>query len=125
MVEGLLQATPTLHVHCIEAAIEAAEQGPTAARERAEHWLGGQIAEVVASPIDRAVHRCWPGGDPELAPLLHQQWSDALDRALLDPGVMLAVTPLRLLTEPGGALDQLEARGLEVVGPHGKASDPD
>ena len=36
-------------------------------------------------------------------------------------GVTLAVAPLRLLAEPGGVLDQLEAAGLDPAGPTWKA----
>jgi hypothetical protein len=43
--------------------------------------------------------------------------------ALVSPGVTMGVAPVRLLAEPGGVLDSLEARGLDVVGPDWKAGD--
>jgi hypothetical protein len=121
MVDRLLKADPSIHVPCVEAAIEAAEHGPEAARQRAEDWRASRIAEVLASPVDRALHQCWPWGDPDLAPVLHQQWTEALDGALLTPGVTLAVVPVRLLASTGAVLDRLEARGLEVAGPDWKS----
>lgn len=120
LIDSLIEAPQSAHVPCVEAAIAAAEQGPDAARERAEHWRARRVAEVVASPIDRALNECWPWGDPEIAPQLHQQWAAAIETALISPGVTMGVAPIRLLAEHGGVLDGLEARGFEVVGPEWK-----
>jgi len=125
LIDSLIRAPQSAHVPCIEAAIAAAEQGPEAARERAGDWRASRVAEVVASPIDRALNQCWPWGDPEIAPQLHQQWAAAIETALISPGVTMGVAPLRLLAEEGGVLDGLEARGLEVVGPEWKAEAPE
>lgn len=121
LVDSLVSAPQSAHVPCVEAAIAAAEQGPEAARERAEAWRRLRVPEVVASPIDRALNQCWPWGDPEIAPQLHQQWAAAIETALISPGVTMGVAPLRLLAEEGGVLDGLEARGFEVEGPEWKA----
>ena len=120
LVESLITAPQTAHVPCVEAAIVAAEQGPESARIRAEDWRALRVADVVASPIDRALNLCWPWGDPEIAPQLRQQWAAAIETALVSPGVIMGVAPIRLLAEEGGVLDGLEARGFEVVGPEWK-----
>ena len=124
LIDSLIEAPPSAHVPCVEAAIAAAEQGPDAARERAEDWRARRVAEVVASPIDRALNECWPWGDPEIAPRLHQQWAAAIETALISPGVTMGVAPIRLLAEEGGVLDGLEARGFEVAGPEWRAEAP-
>ena len=121
LIASLIDAPQSAHVPCVEAAIAAAEQGPDAARERAEDWRARRVPEVVASPIDRALNQCWPWGDPEIAPQLHQQWAAAIETALISPGVTMGVAPIRLLAEDGGVLDGLEARGFEVVGPAWRA----
>ena len=95
----------------------AAEFGPQAFAERAEAWRRIRVPEVVASPLDSAVYQCGPYGDPDIGPQLKTLWTDAINEALNEPGVTMAVAPLRLLAEPGGVLDQLEAGGLDVVGP--------
>ena len=123
LIASLIDAPQTAHVPCMEAAIAAAERGPEAARERAEDWRARRVPEVVASPIDRALNECWPWGDPEIAPQLHQQWAAAIETALISPGVTMGVAPLRLLAEEGGVLDGLEARGFEVEGPEWKERD--
>lgn len=125
LIDSLIEAPQSAHVPCVEAAIAAAEQGPDAARERAEDWRARRVAEVVASPIDRALNQCWPWGDPEIAPRLHQQWAAAIETALISPGVTMGVAPIRLLAEEGGVLDGLEARGFEVVGPEWRAEASD
>lgn len=120
LVESLITAPQTTHVACVEAAIVAAEQGPDSARIRAEDWRALRVADVVASPIDRALNQCWPWGDPEIAPQLRQQWAAAIETALVSPGMIMGVAPIRLLAEEGGVLDGLEARGFDVVGPEWK-----
>jgi hypothetical protein len=120
LVDSLITAPQTAHVPCVEAAIAAAERGPEAARERAEDWRALRVADVVASPIDRALNQCWPWGDPEIAPQLRQQWAAAIETAMISPGVTMGVAPIRLLADEGGVLDGLVARGFEVVGPEWK-----
>ena len=120
LIDSLITAPQTAHVPCVEAAIAAAEQGPDAARERAEDWRALRVADVVASPIDRALNQCWPWGDPEIAPQLRQQWAAAIETAMISPGVTMGVAPIRLLADEGGVLDGLVARGFEVAGPEWK-----
>lgn len=120
IIESLITAPQSAHLPCVEAAIAAAELGPDAARERAEDWRALRVADVVASPIDKALNECWPWGDPEVAPQLRQQWAAAIETAMISPGVTMGVAPIRLLAEAGGVLDGLEARGFEVVGPDWK-----
>jgi hypothetical protein len=120
LIDSLITAPQTAHVPCVEAAIAAAEQGPDAARDRAEDWRALRVADVVASPIDQALNQCWPWGDPEIAPQLRQQWAAAIETAMISPGVTMGVAPIRLLAEAGGVLDGLEAGGFEVVGPEWK-----
>lgn len=120
LIDSLITAPQSAHVPCVEAAIAAAEKGPDAARERAEDWRALRVADVVASPIDRALNQCWPWGDPEIAPQLRQQWAAAIETAMVSPGVTMGVAPIRLLADAGGVLDGLEARGFDVVGPEWK-----
>ena len=117
MVESLISAPQSVHVPCVERAIAAAEAGPEASRDRAIDWRAFRVPEVVNSPIEQALNVCWPWGDPELAPQLHQQWAAAVETAMISPGTTMGVAPVRLLAEEGGVLDSLKARGFEIVGP--------
>lgn len=120
MVESLISAPQTVHVPCVERAIAAAEAGPESSRDRAIDWRAFRVPEVVNSPIEQALNVCWPWGDPEIAPQLHQQWAAAVETAMISPGTTMGVAPVRLLAEEGGVLDSLKARGFEIVGPEWK-----
>ena len=121
IIESLIAQPPEAYAPCIRASIEAAEAGPDGFRARAEAWRRWRVAEVVASPLDRALFQCWPYGDPSIGPQLNGLWVEAIDGALNETGVTLAVAPLRLLAESGGVLDRLDAAGFEIVGPAWKA----
>jgi len=121
IIESLISQPPQAYAPCIRAAIAAAEAGPDGFRARAEAWRRWRVAEVVASPLDRALFQCWPYGDPAIGPQLNGLWVEAIDGALHETGVTLAVAPLRMLAEPGGVLDRLDAAGFEIVGPAWKA----
>ena len=124
LVDDLITASPAASAPCIAAAVAAAEAGPTTFTDRAEDWRGLRVPEVIANPLDAALGQCWPWGDPEIGSQLRTQWLTALADALDQPGATLAVAPLRLLAEPGGVLDGLEAQGFEVRGPDWKANPP-
>ena len=53
---------------------------------------------------------------------LRRIWNTAVDKALAEDGVTVAIAPLRLLAEPNGVLDRLEAEGLEPIGPEWRPS---
>lgn len=122
VVEALIVAPPAGHVPCLRAALAAAEEGADATARRAEAWRGLRVAEVMASPVDQAFDRCWPWGDPEIGPRVRSEWTTALEQALTELGVTMAVVPLRALAEPDGVLDALVAQGYEIEGPEWKAA---
>lgn len=124
LIDNLITLPPSTYVKCLEAATAAAEAGPVGAAARLDAWSGLRVAEVLANPLDQALNLCWPSGDPEVAPLVRTRWAEAADAALSQPGVTLAVAPLRILAEPGGVLDGLEARGFDVVGPEWREQAP-
>ena len=117
IIDNLSTQSPSANEPCMAASIAAAEAGDGLFAERADDWRSLRVAEVIANPLDVALGQCWPWGDPTIGPQLRGQWLTALSTALDAPGVTLAVAPLRLLAEPGGVLDGLEADGLDVRGP--------
>lgn len=125
IIESLISQPPAAYAPCVRAAVAAAEVGPDGFRARAEAWRRWRVAEVTASPLDQALFQCWPYGDPAIGPQLNGLWVAAIDGALNEAGVTMAVAPLRLLAEPGGVLDRLEAAGFEIDGPEWKAAPED
>lgn len=118
LVESLISSPPVTHAPCLEASLAAAEAGKDEFRNRANAWRRFNVAAVVASPLDRALFQCWPWGDPAIGPQLKTAWLTAIEGTLTQDGVTLAVAPTRLLAEPGGLLDDLDARGFEIEGPN-------
>jgi hypothetical protein len=122
LVEGLISDPPSQYVNCVAAAVTAAEEGPAGAEARLEAWRSLRVPDVLATGLDLAYDQCWPSGDPEIAPMVREQWREATQAALSQPGVTMGVASLRILAEPGGVLDQLEAEGLDVRGPDWKTA---
>lgn len=120
LVEDLLTAPPQTRLICMHSAIQAAEAGPEAVLARGRAWTRFQVAEVMASPIQQALEQCWPWGDPSIGPALKTAWTSAIETALTETGVTMAVAPLGVLAEAGGVLDRLEAQGAEIEGPEWK-----
>jgi hypothetical protein len=118
LVESLISSPPVTHAPCLEASLAAAEMGKDEFQNRANAWRRFNVAAVVASPLDRALFQCWPWGDPAIGPQLKTACLTAIETALGQDGVTLAVAPTRLLAEPGGVLDDLEARGFQIEGPN-------
>jgi hypothetical protein len=86
----------------------------------AEAWAKADMATVLKLFPDPQFGRCVPAGDTsdrDLQAANMKNWTDALDNALNTPGKTVAVVPLDWLLYKGGALDQLKARGVDVIAP--------
>lgn len=117
--DSIARPDPT-QIACVRAAIAATEAGPAGVLERGRAWTGLRVADVVASPVEQAVDRCAWFADSTLRIQARAQWAEAVGRALDQPGTTLIVAPITMMAEPGGFLDQIEARGLEPEGPDWK-----
>jgi len=117
ILDALLLLPPESWVTCIQLGIVAAEAGEAGMLERAAAWRRFDVPTVMESPLEIAMTECWPWGDPKWGALLRSQWLAGAEGALAQDGTTLAVVPLRVLAEPNGLLDTLEARGFEIIGP--------
>ena len=117
MLDNLFAAAPETHIPCLEAAMEATEAGGDIVIERGRAWTEFDVPAVMASPLEEALGRCWPWTNDGFGSELRQTWVGAIHDATAQPGVTLAVVPLRVLAEKDGVLDQLKNRGLPVNGP--------
>lgn len=121
-LDNLFEAPPERHVACLDAAMAAFENGPQGVKRRGLDWTRYDVPAVMASPIEMAFGRCWPWADEALGPELRRQWMEAVAGALQQPGITLAVVPLRILAAPDGILDRLDARDLPIEGPDWRAA---
>jgi len=117
MLDNLFAAAPETHIPCLEAAMTATEAGPDIVTARGEAWTRFDVPAVMANPLEEALGRCWPWTNDSFGPELRQQWVGAIRDATAQPGVTLAVVPLRILAEKDGVLDRLQSQGLPIDGP--------
>lgn len=117
MLDNLFAAAPATHIPCLEAAMAAAEAKGDVVLERGRAWTEFDVPAVMASPLEEALGRCWPWTNDSFGTELRQTWVGAIHDATAEPGVTLAVVPLRILAEKDGVLDQLKSRGLPISGP--------
>ncbi len=117
LLDNLAEADPASHIPCLEAAMSATEAGQAIIEQRGADWRRYDVAGVMANPLEIALGQCWPWADNELGEEIRGQWVSMISDAAETTGTTLAVVPLRVLAEPGGVLDQLEAQGLPIGGP--------
>lgn len=117
LLDNLAEADPRSHIPCLEAAMHAAETGPSIIAARGQAWRSFDVPGVMENPLEIALGRCWPWADPELGEEIRSIWIEAIGEAMAEAGVTVAVVPLRVLAEPDGVLDSLEATGAVISGP--------
>lgn len=117
IIDNLADAPPAAHIPCLTAAMDAVETGPDVVEQRGADWRSYDIPAVMANPLEQALGQCWPWADETLGSELRAIWVDNINAAQDQPGVTLAVVPLRVLAESDGVLDRLERQGLDIAGP--------
>ncbi|WP_447764791.1 TraB/GumN family protein [Sphingopyxis panaciterrae] len=117
MLDNLFAAPPETHIACLDAAMTATEAGGDIVTDRGRAWTEFDVPAVMANPLEEALGRCWPWTNDGFGSAIRQQWVGAINGAAAQPGVTLAVVPLRVLAEKDGVLDQLKGQGLTISGP--------
>ncbi|MEP6092244.1 MAG: TraB/GumN family protein [Erythrobacter sp.] len=117
LLDNLADAPPESHIPCLEAAMSATEEGQSIIEKRGDDWRSFDIPAVMDNPLEIALGTCWPWADDDLGNEIRGQWVGMISEASAQPGVTLAVVPLRVLAEQDGVLDQLEARDFLIGGP--------
>jgi uncharacterized protein YbaP (TraB family) len=112
-INAVFKSEPREHVPCLVASIALAEAGSGAVQARSDAWAQRRIADVLASPAERAFQACDLDHYLESRP----DWQGTLRRTFAEPQVTVAVLNLASLAARGGTLDQLAAAGFDVQGP--------
>ncbi|MDJ0978217.1 MAG: TraB/GumN family protein [Erythrobacter sp.] len=117
LLDDLADADPASHIPCLEAAMTATEAGPPIIEARGLSWTRLDVPAVMENPLEIALGTCWPWADPEVGTQIRDSWTGMIAEATAQPGVTVAVVPLRVLAEGDGVLDQLEESGFAIAGP--------
>lgn len=109
--------TSARQAECLEAAVSDVEAGVGPYRRAAEGWARGDVGAALGQP--RGFDKCLLvlSGGPALWRNATRDNANDIETALKTPGHAVAVISLRRLVAEDGVIEQLEARGLKVVGP--------
>ncbi len=114
--EAMASLTPQIHERCLDAALDDVE-APGRSRRPAEAWAAGDTSGALTEPssFDKCVLLL--GGGAGLWRRATVDQATAIAEALKTPGHAVAVVSLRMLVAEDGLAEELERRGLEVLGP--------
>jgi uncharacterized protein YbaP (TraB family) len=109
-------------IACMSATLDRLESDLANARRLAEAWATGDVDLIRSKAEWQHEQACWESltSAPKLAELrrrFDEVWFEEAVRALETKDVALALAPMPTLLKPGGVLEQLAARGYEVVPP--------
>ncbi len=120
VLEALKNLPPGAENTCVEGSLATTESGLPRLVERAQAWASGNVERLQALPEPPGIDACRAAldagvGAADLIALAGRTWLDTLLKYLQRGGVTLAVVNIDLLLGRGGLLDQLHARGYDVV----------
>jgi uncharacterized protein YbaP (TraB family) len=101
---------------CLAAEVHQVEQGAARLRANAQDWARGVIHPNPTDPADQACLNVMPQMKSLNDRLIGYE-AQAVADWVKKPGRTVAVFDLGATTMPGGVLDRLRARGLQVSGP--------
>jgi uncharacterized protein YbaP (TraB family) len=101
---------------CLSASLHAIEQGAGKVRQAAQDWARGIVRPNPTDPADQACLNAMPQLKTLNDHLIGEE-AEAVADALRRPGKTVAVFDLGATTMPGGVLDRLRSRGLNVSAP--------
>jgi uncharacterized protein YbaP (TraB family) len=109
-------------IACMRATLDRLESDLANARTLAEAWATGDVELIRSKAEWQHEQACWASltSAPKLAELrrrFDEIWFEEAVRAIETRDVTLAVAPMPTLLKPGGVLEQLAARGYEVISP--------
>jgi hypothetical protein len=109
--------TEQVNQTCLADSLQEIEAGQGRVRAAAEAWATGDVRGALTA--ERGYEKCL-ASFPEFTAQVRRTMADeaaAISRELQNPGVSVAVIPLRMLVARDGVLAQLGARGYEVRTP--------
>jgi uncharacterized protein YbaP (TraB family) len=107
---------------CVEASLGTIETGLPRLLDRATAWATGNVERIESMPEPADVDACLEALDAgtsagDLLARVRRSWFEALDKSLQGNASTLAVVNIDMLLGHGGLLEELRAKGYEVVAP--------
>lgn len=121
-LDTLKVMTPATENACVEATLVTDESGLPRLIERAGAWSTGNVERIRSLPQPAEVDACVAAIDSgaakgDLVARVRQAWLTAMDKALQEEGVTLAVVNMDVLLGRGGLMEALQARGYTIDSP--------
>jgi len=122
VMEALKTLPPATENACVAAALVTIESDLPRLVDRAQAWASGNVERIAKLREPAEVDACRAAldagvGAADLIARMRRTWVGAIETHLQQSGVTVAVMNIDLLLEPGGVLDELRAKGYEVVAP--------
>lgn len=112
-----LKADSPDDLRCLQAAVDAAEEGPDGALRRGRAWAERRVLDTRATALQRAHAACAFSRSGRVGDAVRAAWRNKVDAELAGPGVVVGVAPLEIVAGPNGILDALLAQGVTISGP--------
>ncbi len=121
-LDALKTMPPATENACVAASLVTVEKDLPRLVERAQAWASGNVERIANLHEPPEVDACRAAldegaGASELISLVRRTWLDNIEKYLQGRGVTMAVVNLDMLLEKGGLLDELRAKGYEIVAP--------
>jgi uncharacterized protein YbaP (TraB family) len=122
VLDALKTMPPATENACVEASLVTVEKDLPRLVDRAQAWASGNIERIEKLHEPSEVDACRAAldagtGASELIALVRRTWLDSMDKYLQHTGTTVAVVNMDMLMEKGGLLDELRAKGYDVVAP--------
>ena len=122
LLEALKSMPPATENACVDASLVTVEKDLPRLVDRAQAWASGNVERMQQLHQPSEVDACRAAldagtGASELIAQVRRTWIERMEGDLRGNGVTLAVVNTDLLLEKGGLLDELRARGYDVVAP--------
>jgi uncharacterized protein YbaP (TraB family) len=122
VLDALKTMPPATENACVEASLVTVEKDLPRLVDRAQAWASGNIERIekLREPPEVDAFRAALDagtGASELIAEVRRTWLDSMQKYLQLSGTTVAVVNMDLLMEKGGLLDELRAKGYEVVAP--------
>ena len=121
-LDTLKAMSPATENACVDASLVTDESGLPRLIERASAWSTGNVERIRNLPQPAEVDACLAAIDSgaakgDLIARVRQAWLAAMEKALQEDGVTLAVVNMDLLLGRGGLLEALRAQGFAIDSP--------